>query len=314
MRRLEDALVGKSDRTRDAYVAIGRRFVAWCETAGVPVDRAGGPELTGFLADHARRYREANPDAKRDPVATLATYKMGVLFFLRALGIEVPRKAQPKFKIGRHDAKALSDEDVAGLVACADRSSSTEGGTWNGDRDKAVVAILAYAGLRIAEVAALTREDLLPKENAIQVRSGKGDKDRKVWVRRPKVVFGTIDAYLKEHPEIRMGTPLFPSRDPTKPITTRHVERIVTRAARELDIARRDEGRESNLAAVVHPHMLRRSLATSLLRDGMDVRGIQMLLGHSSLDVTAKYLSLSNEDVAAAVRKADERNTREKEP
>ena len=307
MRRLEDALVGKSDRTRDLYLAIGRRFATWCEAAGVPIERAGGPELTGFLADHARRYREANPEARRDPVSTLATYKMGVLFFLRALDIEVPRKAQPKFKIGRHDAKALSDEDVADLVACAELSGPTNGGTWNGDRDKAVVAILAYAGLRIAEATALTREDLFPKEGAIQVRSGKGDKDRRVFVRRPKTVFGAIDAYVDAHPEIRMGTPLFPSRDPTAPITTRHIERIVTRAAKTLDQARHDEGRESDLASVVHPHMLRRSLATSLLRDGMDVRGIQLLLGHESLDVTAKYISLSNADVAAAVRKADER-------
>ena len=56
--------------------------------------------------------------------------------------------------------------------------------------------------------------------------------------------------------------------------------------------------------SVVDPHMLRASLASSLLRRGVDVRSIQILLGHDNLSTTAKYLSLSDTDVSDAVRKA----------
>ena len=71
---------------------------------------------------------------------------------------------------------------------------------------------------------------------------------------------------------------LFPGQDPARPITMRQLGRVVEAAA---DAA--------GLAKHVSPHTLRRSFATHLLEDGVDIRVIQVLLGHAKLDNTVLY-------------------------
>ncbi|HEY1198457.1 MAG TPA: tyrosine-type recombinase/integrase [Thermoplasmata archaeon] len=296
---LERSLLGKSERTKRNYRSVARRFIDYCESLGVPVERAGSEELVGFLVAYSARFHEKNPDAKRDPNGSLKTYSTAVLALFRALDIVVPPKEIPRFAPGQHDPVVLSSEDVEDLVTFAEL-------TRKGVRDGALLKVLAYGGLRLSEVISLTRESLLRDEGALFVKSGKEDKDRRAFLLRPEVVFGAIDAYLAEHPEIKYLDPLFP-------IEARRVERILTEVAELIDLTRKREGRESNLAATLTPHQLRHSYAASLLRGGANLRAIQTTLGHASVATTQIYTRVVDADVANAVRKASENLFRPKD-
>jgi site-specific recombinase XerD len=87
---------------------------------------------------------------------------------------------------------------------------------------------------------------------------------------------------------------LFTGQDAMKPISTRQLHRIVVEAAQAADITKR-----------VGPHTLRHSFATHLLEDGIDIRVIQVLLGHSKLENTALYTKVATRTVRAVVSPLD---------
>jgi site-specific recombinase XerD len=79
-----------------------------------------------------------------------------------------------------------------------------------------------------------------------------------------------------------------------RPVSTRHLHRIVVEAAQRAEITKR-----------VGPHTLRHSFATHLLEDGVDVRVIQVLLGHVKLDTTALYTKVATRTVRAVISPLD---------
>ena len=87
---------------------------------------------------------------------------------------------------------------------------------------------------------------------------------------------------------------LFPGQHAMKPISTRQLYRIVVEAARAADIAKR-----------VGPHTLRHSFATHLLEDGIDIRIIQVLLGHAKLNTTAFYAKVATRTVRTVTSPLD---------
>ncbi|RZK78846.1 MAG: integrase, partial [Methylobacterium sp.] len=87
---------------------------------------------------------------------------------------------------------------------------------------------------------------------------------------------------------------LFPGQDWERPISTRQLHRIVVEAARSAGIPKR-----------VGPHTLRHSFATHLLEDGVDIRVIQVLLGHARLDTTALYAKVATRTVRAVTSPLD---------
>ena len=87
---------------------------------------------------------------------------------------------------------------------------------------------------------------------------------------------------------------LFPGQHAMKPISTRHLHRIVVEAAQAAEITKR-----------VGPHTLRHSFATHLLEDGVDIRVIQAVLAHSRLDTTALYTKVATRTVRAVISPLD---------
>jgi integrase/recombinase XerD len=81
----------------------------------------------------------------------------------------------------------------------------------------------------------------------------------------------------------RPTTWLFPGRVPLLPVTARQLYRVVREAAEAAEIKTR-----------VTPHTLRHSFATHLLEQGVDIRVIQVLLGHAKLDSTARYAHVAS--------------------
>jgi len=148
----------------------------------------------------------------------------------------------------------------------------------DGARNKAALAVAYGAGLRVSEVANLKLSDIDSKQMLLRVEQGKGGKDRNAML-SPRLLALLRDWWCVGQP----ATWLFPGRDPLLPITTRQLYRVVREAAEAAGIKKR-----------VSPHTLRHSFATHLLEQGVDIRVIQVLLGHAKLDTTARYAHVAS--------------------
>jgi len=138
------------------------------------------------------------------------------------------------------------------------------------------------AGLRASEAVSLKVADIDSERMLIQVRHGKGARDRTVML-SPQLL--TI-----LHTYWRLAGPgewLFPGRDETKPLDVQ-----------VLHAACRSATRAAGLSKRVSVHTLRHSFATHLLESGVDIRIIQVLLGHKSLSTTARYTQVATTTIA----------------
>jgi len=146
-------------------------------------------------------------------------------------------------------------------------------------RDRLILRILYKCGLRVSELCNLHLEDIDYQEGVIYIRNGKGGKDRVVPV--DHYTLDLIDHYCNG---AMNGILITSNRG--KEISTRQIERIVDKYAKQAQIKSR-----------VHPHMLRHSFAVHCLKAGMNLRSVQKMLGHSSLTTTQIYLDLTADDV-----------------
>ena len=144
---------------------------------------------------------------------------------------------------------------------------------------KAALSVAYGAGLRVSEVVHLRVSDIDSDRMLIRVEQGKGAKDRYA-VLAPQLLELLRVWWRSAHRKGQMlpGGWLFPGQDPVKPLSTRQLNRACHAAARAAGIDKR-----------VSMHTLRHSFATHLLEQGVDIRVIQVLLGHSQLDTTARY-------------------------
>ena len=144
-------------------------------------------------------------------------------------------------------------------------------------KHKAALSVAYGAGLRAMEVVALKVSDIDSKRMMLRVEQGKGRKDRFAML-SPQLLELLRDWWRIAHPAVWM----FPGRDRISPMTTRQFNRVCHMAA--------------ELAALpkwVAPHTLRHSFATHLLEQNIDIRVIQVLLGHAKLDTTARYTQVA---------------------
>jgi integrase/recombinase XerD len=160
--------------------------------------------------------------------------------------------------------RVLSPEEVGRLLEAAPGP---------GLKYKAALSIAYGAGLRAGEVVMLRVSDIDSKRMVIRVEQGKGRKDRHAML-SPQLL-ELLRAWWRQ---CRSQGWLFPGRDPVLPITTRQLNRVCHMAAEA-----------AGLGTWVSPHTLRHSFATHLLESNTDVRVIQVLLGHSKLETTARY-------------------------
>ena len=146
------------------------------------------------------------------------------------------------------------------------------------------ISELSYgSGMRLLECLRGRVKDYDLECNEITVRDGKGQKDRYVML-SPKLL-ETLRAYWLA---VRPKDWLFPGKIPGRPIS-RDAVGMACEEARQL----------SGLLKPVTPHSLRHAFAVHLLESGVDVRTIQLLLGHRSLATTARYLRIATTKVCA---------------
>ena len=162
-------------------------------------------------------------------------------------------------------------------------------------KHQAALSVAYGAGLRVAEVAALKVIDIDSARMLIRVERGKGGRYRNALL--PADLLTLLRQWWKvgrQQGVMQRDGWLFPGQHPMKPISTRHLHRIVVEAARAADIAKR-----------VGPHTLRHSFATHLLEDGIDIRVIQVLLGHAKLENTAFYTKVATRTVRTVTSPLD---------
>jgi site-specific recombinase XerD len=150
---------------------------------------------------------------------------------------------------------------------------------------KAAFSVAYGAGLRISEVASLKTSDIDSKRMCIHVYQGKGSKDRYALL-SPVLLDQLRDwwRYGHAHNRLLKGGWLFPGQNPVNPVSTRTLARVCKLAAKEAQIEKR-----------VTMHLLRHSFATHLLEQHVDIRVIQVLLGHKKLETTCVYTHVATD-------------------
>jgi site-specific recombinase XerD len=155
---------------------------------------------------------------------------------------------------------------------------------------RAALMISYGAGLRVSEVVALHVADIDSQRMLLRVQQGKGRKDRYAML-SPRL----LDVLRRYFRAIRPpGNYLFPSWRKEYHLSTASLQLACREAALRAGIRKR-----------VTVHTLRHSFATHLLENGTDIRIIQVLLGHSQIDTTARYAAVSPQVVAATVSPLD---------
>jgi len=172
----------------------------------------------------------------------------------------------------------LSPEEVARFLEAAP-----------GPKYKAALSVAYGAGLRVSEVVALKVSDIDSKRMLLLIEQGKGRKDRHAML-SPQLLELLRDWYRIARPQVW----LFPGQNPVNPLTTRQLNRAVHAAAHIAEISKR-----------VTPHTLRHSFATHLLEQNIDIRVIQVLLGHAKLDTTALYTRVATNTIREVMSPLD---------
>ncbi len=146
-------------------------------------------------------------------------------------------------------------------------------------KHRAALAVAYGAGLRASEVVHLKIADIDSERMIVRVVQGKGRRDRYAML-SPSLLELLRTWWREGHAQGKMlqGGWLFPGRNPANPLSTRQLNTVCHRAADAASLEKR-----------ISMHTLRHSFATHLLENKVDIRVIQVLLGHRKLDTTARY-------------------------
>jgi site-specific recombinase XerD len=179
----------------------------------------------------------------------------------------------------------LSPEEVARLLDAAP-----------GLKYRAALSVAYGAGLRASEVVSLKLIDIDSSRMVIRVEQGKGRKDRYAMLSEP--LLHLLRTYWKAS---RPQGWLFPGQNPVNPLTTRQLRRAFDGARAAAGIDKR-----------VSLHTLRHCFATHLLEQKVDIRVIQVLLGHKKLDTTARYSQVASTTLRAVKSPLEQLPAKEK--
>ena len=224
--------------------------------------------------------------------AYLGAVKRFFVFLLkRDLVLVDPSRDVPLPKMERLPRMVLTEAQARRLMAAPFPGSVV------GLRDRAVLETLYGTALRAGECRRLDLSDLDLGQGTILVRDGKGRKDRVVPVAGRGVL--ALDTYLRDaRPEL--------AKNPREGAL--FLTRFGTRVSRTmLDLIVRKHGQAAGIPRRISSHLLRHSCATHLLKGGADVRHVQELLGHKSLQSTQLYTRVGVEDLRAVLARAHPR-------
>jgi integrase/recombinase XerD len=188
-------------------------------------------------------------------------------------------------KINSPTAAVLKDKGVSPLTAV--KVSSPE---YRSLRNLALVDLLFATGLRVGEASSLDVRDFFVRESVFRVK-GKGGRDRLAVVVDDETVKVQRE-YLEVRARIQTRSPALFLNSSGRRLTTQGIANVIARLREGAGIERH-----------VTPHMLRHTVATLLLRNGVDIRVVQEFLGHASIATTQRYTHITKEHLRGVLRK-----------
>ena len=267
-RMIEDmTLRGFQDKTQRGYIRI---VSAFAEFLGRSPETATPEDVRAYQI-HLSQKGLPTP-------ATNA--RIAALRFLFTMTLDRPDLSRKLVRVfqPRKLPSVLSPDEVGVLLAATTCL-----------KHRAALSVAYGSGLRAGEVVALKVGHIDSQRMVIRVERGKGGRYRNAMLSDDLLTL--LRTWWREGRSKGVMLPdgwLFPGMDIDNHMSTRHLGRIVHEAAKAAGIAKR-----------VSPHTLRHSFATHLLEDGVDIRVIQVLLGHAKLENTALYTQVATRTVRA---------------
>lgn len=193
-------------------------------------------------------------------------------FYSQTLGLDSMHLGIPPMKTQTKLPEVLSIEEITRLFLCTQNL-----------KHRAILMTAYAAGLRVSELVNLKIADMDSGRMMIRVRQGKGNKDR-YTILSNRLLLELRTYWRKYKPSLW----LFPGSFPDKPMSRHGAERIYYAAKERAGITKKG-----------CIHILRHCFATHLLEAGVDLRTIQLLMGHSSITTTTRYLRITNKKLSA---------------
>jgi len=290
----DHVFVRYAPRTAAGYLRSAGVFLDWLAGRGLALVDVRSEDVQAYQMDlFAARKKDGTPYSVADQTQRLSAIKTLFRFLCRrgyllsdpSAAVEYPRREHrlPRGILSRQEARAL--------VEAPDTSTPL------GLRDRAILETFYATGIRAAELANLTTSDVDTQDKVLRVVRGKGAKDRNVPL--TSAAAETIEAYLMEgRPRMRgarMERFLFLGSRGGR-MNNCILNEVIRLCARAAGIERH-----------VTCHTLRHTIATHLLKGGADIRHIQVLLGHASLQSTETYTRVDVSDLGKVLRRAHPR-------
>jgi integrase/recombinase XerD len=268
-RMIDDMIVRNfAPNTMNLYL---KQVSYFAQYFGRSPEQLGAEEIRNYQIYLAKERRLSNSSR---------TVAASALRFLYIVTLKQDRAIEmiPTPKAEHHLPVILSPEEVLRLLEAA--PSFTH---------RVIFSTMYGTGVRVNEALHLRASHIDSQRLMIRIEQGKGNKDRYVQL-SPRLLELLRAYWRKERPREW----LFPGQDPHQPLSREAVGQAVTRASQR-----------AGLTKETSPHSLRHAYAVHLLEAGTDLRRIQLLLGHSSLSTTARYLCLASNTVCATTSPLD---------
>ena len=272
--------------------ALNRIFLPWCRREGVATtDDLSQSTLDRFTTDLLSLQSERGKPLSRASVHSYVRPVRQLLAWAEARGETVGGRPQLP-KQPRREREVLSRAEIDRL----EDSARTE-------RDKVIVRLFADCGLRLAELSGLSLEDIRRGGNRTYLRvRGKGDRERLVPM-LPDLA-RRVERLSRNRPADAAGGRIFYSSrrlhgETYEPLTESGVAQMVGLL-----------GKQAQLGKPVHPHLLRHSWITEMLRRGMNPVQLAAIAGASEKVIADHYAHLSQDDAYDAMAKALEMRPR----
>lgn len=256
------AVSGKSVKTIKAYGLFLRRFGL---TVGKNLVDVTEPDIKLFLGENLQRgLKETTVDGYRAYLS--AFYKWATIY-----GYVDKNPCENITPIKKPKVRRLkySDVELDKMVSAIEN-----------ERDRAIYEVLLSSGLRASEFLALDRWDIDFQTLRVNVKNGKGKKDRVTYI--TNVAAEHLKNYLKTRTDDNPC--MFYSHNKCR-LSARGLSKILKKISKDSGVTN------------IHPHRFRRTFASNMAENGAPIQVIQQLLGHSSLDTTMVYVNTSDEQL-----------------
>lgn len=274
---------GISVHTRRAYARDLDHLAVWLEGRSKSLTEADTEDLVAFL-----EARTAQGDAPRTRARRAAALRSFYRFAAGENHVRAdPARLLPSPRLPRLLPRALSLTDTERLLRAEHKDTETAAGA-----ARLILELLYGCGLRASEAAGLRSTDFDLDGGFVRV-TGKGGKARSV------PISDSIRAALREY--LRSGRTLACTPESADFLLLSKSGRPLTRAG--IHAVVRQCAKSAGIRARLTPHTLRHTFATHLVKGGADLRAVQEMLGHASIDTTQIYTTLAEEHLHDAHRR-----------